>query len=167
MQTPLSDAEETHYLLVEVGEKRCALPIRSVVEVMRPLVLEGWHHPDSVVSGVAYVRGHNTPVVYLERIFNCALLPQARDPNTGRWILLRCDQGAVILAVDAVVEVCPKEQLHVEVLPSLLAEVTGNVVVEMGRRDQSLLTILATSLLLPDSVWDAHTGNDHHAEAEI
>lgn len=83
-------------LLFTVGRQRCALPLDDVSEVLRSQPLTSHDLLPSGVLGTSVIRDRPTAVVDAGLIL-------AGTPSTGtRWVLLRCGDRAVALAVDAV-----------------------------------------------------------------
>jgi chemotaxis signal transduction protein len=105
------------YLVCRAARRLCAVPLSSVVEVMRPLPFERVASVPGFVSGVALVRGHSVPVVDLGY-----LLTTEGDapPPPERFVCLRDGTRLIVLAVEAVLGVRGIEAEELRTLPPLL-----------------------------------------------
>jgi purine-binding chemotaxis protein CheW len=133
-------------LLLRAGGRLCALPLRHVVEVMRPLPVIPLTDSSSFVLGVAVVRGEPTPVVGL------GVLLGAGDSVAGRFLSLRVDDRPVVLAVDAVLDVRSLPPAMLGDPPPLLQGASRDVVDAVAALDAELLLVLDEGRLLAESV---------------
>jgi purine-binding chemotaxis protein CheW len=134
-------------LLCRVATRLCALPLDSVVEIMRPLPTQPLAGAPSYVPGVAIVRGDAIPVVDLASLLG----PDGAHPT--RFVTVRVDGRFVALAVDEVVGVQSVAESGIEELPPLLDGAPANVVSAIGTLDAELLLVLRSVRLVPSSVW--------------
>jgi purine-binding chemotaxis protein CheW len=137
-------------VIVQVGEGLCALPISAVVETMRPATTRPLPGTPSWVSGAAVVRGLPTPVVDL-----AALLGGAPEGAASRWVIIRCGERPVALAVRSVdgVTTLPETTARVP----LLQGAASGAVASLRALDRELLVVLDASLLVTGGVLRAAT----------
>jgi purine-binding chemotaxis protein CheW len=140
------DTQPTEVLLVRIGTRLAALPVRDIVEVLRPLAVQRIEGAPAFVSGLAIVRGTPTPVVDLR-----VLLGAPADSAPSRWVSARLQERRVALSVDAVVGTRTLEADALGRLPALL-EGASDAVASLGRLDQQLLVLLQASRGLLEAV---------------
>jgi purine-binding chemotaxis protein CheW len=129
------------WVVFRVGERRCALPAATVIEVMRPQPIRAAARTRDGVLGVATIRGALVPVVAAAALFG------GQPATPTRFITLRLGDRAVALAVDEVLGV---ERIpDVSALPPLLAEANAGVIEGIGQLDSELLLLLRTGYLTP------------------
>jgi purine-binding chemotaxis protein CheW len=133
-------------LLCRVHQAVCALPIRQVIETLRPLPLEPLASAPSFVCGVSILRGVPVPVVDL------GLLLAAEQVQPGRFVALRAGAHTVAIAVSAVIGVRTLGGGAERELPPLLRDAAGNVVRSLGSLDRELLLVLDSARLVPDEL---------------
>lgn len=138
-------------LIVTVGARACAIPLRHVAETMRPLPVEPVAATPGFVRGVAVIRGAPTPVIDLG-----ALLEGGEGGAAhGRFVTLKLGERRVALGVDGVVGSRNLEQDQLGELPAMLRDVTADVVEAIGARDAQLLVVLRAARLVPEEVWSS------------
>lgn len=154
--------------------RHCALLVADVVEVMRPLPIDGLANMPPFVLGLSIIRGAPVPVVDA-----AALLGRGPEGGEGhgrgqgheraqrsdvnavgapvptRFVVLRAGERRVALAVAAVLGVRPLAPETLQALPPLLRHAGEHVVAAIGTLDRGLLTVLAGSYLVPPSLWEA------------
>lgn len=138
-------------LLLRVRARSVALPVRCVLEVMRPLPIEPLAGVPAFVLGVSMIRGVAVPVL------DTATLLSGGHP-TGppeRLVTLRVDGRPLALVVDAWLGIVKATPDSFPALASLLDPDTAGVVDRIGALDGRLCTLLATGRLVPDDVWAA------------
>jgi purine-binding chemotaxis protein CheW len=136
-------------LICRVHGRLCALPLRNVIETMRPLPMELVAGAPHFVRGLAVIRGEPVPVVDAARLLGEGDAPAMPE----RWITLAVGSRRVALAVDGVLGTrrLPTDARHA--LPPLLRDVSRDLVSELGLLDESLLLVLQGGHLLSDDVW--------------
>ena len=132
-----------HALIVECGSHRCALPIESVVETMRPLPIEQVPHVPDFVRGLAIVRGRAMPVVDLARVLGDS------DGRVGRFVTVRAGGPGVALAVRGVVGTQVLELAQIEQLPPLAGRASPELIRGLAVLDQQFLLLLEVARILP------------------
>lgn len=135
----------TRALVVRVGQRRCALLLCDVSEVMRPLPIEPLPGAPDFVPGLCIIRGAPVPVVEL------ATLLDGEREQPGRFVTIKAGARSVALAVGAVVGVHDLESDQLSSLPPLLQHVQG--IEALGAADNQLLVVLRAARLVPDELW--------------
>lgn len=134
-------------LMIRAGRWRCALPIESVVETMRPLPQQPVEAAPPYVSGAAVIRGQAVPVVDLAALLGT----EAAVPS--RFVVIRAGRRRVAVAVEAVMGVrhIPAESLAG--VPPLLSDAGGTAVASLGVLDSELLVALEAARIVSEEVW--------------
>jgi purine-binding chemotaxis protein CheW len=143
----MEDDEFGLSLLCRAQTRWWAIPLRHVVETMRPLPTTPIPGAPSFVDGLAIIRGEPVPVVDLSRFLG------ATTTHPTRLVCLRTDRGRLALAVDEVqgLRSIASETLHA--LPPLLQCADSQLIAAIGVLDAELLLIMETTRLIPDEVW--------------
>jgi purine-binding chemotaxis protein CheW len=146
---PIENDELGAALLCRVQTRWCALPLRHVIETMRPLPTSPIPGAPVFVDGLAIIRGAPVPVVNLSRLLG------ATTTQPTRLVCLRTERGRIALAVDHVhgVQSLATESLHA--LPPLLQCADAEVVAAIGMLDAELLLVMKIARLVPEDLWTA------------
>ncbi|MBL9037548.1 MAG: chemotaxis protein CheW [Archangium sp.] len=136
-------------LICHAGAWRCALPVKQIIETMRPLPITPLIGAPAAVLGVSLVRGAPVPVVDLAVVLGA---PAAR---VARFISLTIGPRLAVLAVTDVVGVRALGAESLQALPPLLGDEAASVVSSLGRHDEALLLVLRDARLVPPAAWDA------------
>jgi len=133
-------------LICRVRTRLCALPLRHVVETLRPLPVEPVAGAPPYVLGLAVIRGALVPVVDAARLLG------EQEDSTERFIIVIAGERRIALAVGGVlgVRALASESLHG--MPALLREAGGDVIASVGLLDSELLLVLRSARLLPEDV---------------
>jgi purine-binding chemotaxis protein CheW len=134
------------YFLLRSASRICALPLGSVVEVLRPLPLRPVQGAPPYVAGLAVLRGTAIPVVDLER-----LLEGTKSAVPGRFVSLRVGDRKLALAVGGVLGVRALAESVFQGLPPLLQHSESPVIESLGALDSELLVLLSAGRLLPEA----------------
>jgi purine-binding chemotaxis protein CheW len=145
----LKDAPEdvVSALLFRVQSRLYALPVKHVVETMRPLPIERVADAPPAIKGLALIRGVPTPVVSLASLLE-------EDTEFTRFITITTGQGAVALTASSVLGIHPIAASSLHDLPPLLKGANGDAVSAIGTADAELLTVLNATRLVPDDFWN-------------
>jgi purine-binding chemotaxis protein CheW len=136
-------------LIVTVGTRACAIPVRHVAETMRPLSVEPVAGTPKFIRGVSVIRGTAVPVVDLQ-----LLLENGESTATfGRFVTVKVGERRVALGVDSVVGLKLLDPTHVGELPPLLRDVDADLIEAIGTSDAVLLVVLRAARIVPDEVW--------------
>ena len=147
MAIAMSAAISKSALLLRAGGRTCALHLSHVVEIMRPLPVEGLANMPDFLDGLSIIRGEPTPIVSLARLFANELEPPTR------FVLLRAGERRVALAVNAVLGVCELESATLHALPPLAGDAVTHTLQALGALDAELLLVLNSATILPDEFW--------------
>lgn len=146
----LPDADRPQLaLFCRARARLCALPLKDVVETMRPLPVTGVPGAPPFVRGVSVIRGAPVPVVDVG-----GLLGDPRSDGATRFVVLRLGERRAALAVEEVLGLRELTSRQLGELPPLLKD-AGEVVSRVAALDAELLLVLATARLVSDSVWQA------------
>ena len=127
------------HLVAHAGSQAFALPVASVIEVMRPLPARPLPDSPCWLSGLATIRGQPVPVIEV-----AALLGGQRLPAT-RFITVRAASRTVALACTAVEGV---RFLRTDGLPPLARAAAADCIASVARADGELYAVLETARLL-------------------
>jgi purine-binding chemotaxis protein CheW len=140
-------------LVVGLQTRVCALPLKHVIETMRPLPVEQIAGLPLFVRGVSIIRGIPTPVVDLGVVLGTP------SGDADRFVTLRLGDRQVALAVDAVLGVHELEPI-VQELPPLLQGASKDIIEAISTLDKQVLMVLREGWELPDQVWQAMTAQE-------
>ena len=122
-------------LLLRVGDRRLALDLAHIIEIMRPLEVERVANAPGFLSGISIVRGAPVPVV------SVASLLSAPVSVAGRFVLVRAGERRVALSVDEVLGVIHTSAAGLHSLPPL-AQAAAAAFDAVGALDAHLLWVL-------------------------
>ena len=142
---------DSKYLLFNGDLTRFALPITSVLEILRPLPIESMPNAPAFVAGVMIVRGQPIPVIEL------GLLMRNHPLETiKRLIVIQlAEHRRAGLLVSDVFGLRDGAELALDSTPALASGFEAGVIQSLGQLDSTLLAVLELGLILPDSVWDS------------
>jgi purine-binding chemotaxis protein CheW len=143
-------ALERGHLVARAGERRVALALGGVVEVLRPLPVTSLAGAPAFVLGASVIRGAAVPVIDAR-----SLLGAERTEVAARWISLRVGARRAALAVDEVVGARTLDRAALAEMPPLLRSAASGVAADVGALDGELLLVLQAARLVPESVWRA------------
>lgn len=145
--TPSTPAEAApNYLICRSGASHAALPLKRVVETLRPLPVEALADMPEFLLGLSTIRGESMPVVHLGR-----LIGPGREGRPARFVRLKLDERGVALAVDEVLGLRLLADAELAELPPLLRG--AGAVDAIATLDNTLLLVLRGVRLLPDTLW--------------
>lgn len=141
-------SQHLDFLLVRIAGDRVGLPLRGVLETMRPPPCAPLRGAAPWVLGVSVIRGAPTPVVDLGRALG------RRDGDAGpgerqRVVTVQAGERTVALAVDEVLGIRRVLSSSLHALPPLL-EPGDRLVEALGVLDEQLLLVLREGRLLPE-----------------
>ena len=141
-------------LVVRAANHTCALNLEHVIEILRPLPVEGLAGAPEIVLGLSVIRGAPVPVVALAALFN------APGGASTRFVIVRTGNKRIALAVDAVLGIREFTENDYQALPSLLREATARAVETIGVLDSELFFVLKTATLVPAELWESLTDQE-------
>jgi purine-binding chemotaxis protein CheW len=127
----------------------CALPLTAVDETMRVLPVEPLAGMPPFVRGLAIIRGAAVPVV------DAASLLCAKESRPTRFVMVKAADRRVALAFDAVLGVREIAVESLQELPPLLKDTSAAAISAIGILDATLLMVLRSAHLVPETVWAA------------
>jgi purine-binding chemotaxis protein CheW len=135
-------------LVCRVRAMRVALPLKDVVETMRPLRVEPFSGAPPFVCGLSVIRGVPTPVVDLG-----TLLGSDERARPTRFVTLRVGERRVALAVEGVegVRDFPRQGAHE--LPPLLKDASVGLVAAVRTLDAELMLVLSAAKIISEQTW--------------
>jgi purine-binding chemotaxis protein CheW len=140
---------DDRFLLCRIGSCIGGLAVKDVRETMRPLPIEPLSGAPPFVLGLAIVRGSPTPVIDAGRLLGSS----ASSPT--RFISLKLEERAAVLAVDAVLDIRVLPKGILREIPPLLRDADQRLVSVIGALDAELLVVLEAARLVPDSLWSS------------
>ena len=134
-------------LIVRVGARFCALPLRHVAETMRAQPIHPVTDGIPCVRGIAIIRGSPLPVVDAAML----LSSEASSTRATRLVSLKTADRRVALACDEVIGVRQIDQFAD--LPPLLSAANHDIVSAVATLDGELVLVLRSGRLLPPEAW--------------
>jgi len=134
-------------LFCRVGSCLCALPLKHVIETMRPMPVEPLSGTTPLVSGLAIIRGVPVPVLQAGELLG------AERAKPGRFVTVRVGKRQVALAVDSVLSVGALPLGSLDELPPLLRDAGSEAILSIGALDANLLLVLRSARLVPEHLW--------------
>lgn len=146
-------------LIVKSGARICALPLKHVIETMRPLPVETIEGMPSFIRGISIIRGIPTPVVDLDSVLGTPAAEATRfvtvcvsnSPIENNAVKDR----QVALSVADVIGVRNLTDAEIPDLPPLLGTAASGLVERIGTLDLGFLMLLGASWELPQEIWRA------------
>ncbi|MEV4141746.1 chemotaxis protein CheW [Dactylosporangium sp. NPDC049742] len=136
--TAVTEAPPGLSLVFGVGDLLCALPLREVVETIRPLPVQPLAGTADVLLGVSVIRGLAVPVVDTARLLGAA----AERPS--RFVTTRTGSGPLAYATGPVRGVLPVEPDADRPPPPMLAASATRIVAAVGVLDARPLLFLSS-----------------------
>lgn len=131
-------------LVFGVGDLLCALPLRDVVETIRPLPVQPLAGTADILLGVSVIRGQAVPVVDTARLLGAGV------ERPHRFVTTRSDRGTLAFATGPVRGVLPVEPDERRPPPPMLAAAASSLVVAVGVLDSRPLLFLRGAGLMAD-----------------
>lgn len=143
-------------LILGERTRMCAVPLRHVIETMRPLPTEAISGMPSFVLGVAIIRGIPTPVVDLNTV-----LGVSSERRGDRFVTVRVGNRQVALLVSSVLGIRDLDSLAAaQEMPPLLQGASQDVIERIGTLDERFLIVLQDGWKFPEEVWHAVTAQE-------
>lgn len=143
----LAKTTDGSWLLCKAGQWTCALPLDSIVEIMRMLPIKSIANAPTSVLGISSVRGAPVPVVSLQ-----ALLASS-GPPPRRMVTARIGARIVAIAVETVLGL-RSFGAEESGLPPLLREAAGEAITAIGALDSGLLLFLSSARVASPELLD-------------
>jgi purine-binding chemotaxis protein CheW len=136
-------------LVFRAGPLLCALRLDEVIETMRPLETQPLAGTPPFVLGISILRGVPTPVIDVARLL------RGKPGETGRYVTVRTERGAVALATGEIIGIRDIDVNAPGGHPALLGNRTSRLVAAVGTLGAEPLLLLHSMRAVPDEVWDA------------
>lgn len=132
-----------------IGDEEYAIPILNIQEIIKPISYTRVPSVPDYVLGVFNMRGNVMPLIDLARLFN--LGSSEIGPHT-RYIVLRKENetnivGSAGFLIDKLTEAIKLPRRQIDPPPQTLNSRNG-MILGIGKRDDSILTILKVEALL-------------------
>jgi purine-binding chemotaxis protein CheW len=139
-----ASAHEASWLLCRADAQRFVVPLRHVIETMRPLPIEAIAGAPSYVRGLCVIRGAPVPVV------DAGVLLGRQPVSASRLVALRAGSRTAALLVDMVDGIRAISPSAFNRLPPLLRDAA--TIAAVGILDAELLLSLHTARIIPDDL---------------
>jgi purine-binding chemotaxis protein CheW len=136
------------FLIVKAWGQLCAIPVRDVVETMRPLPTQALTPGIEGLDGVTVVRGRPVPVVHLGSVIG-----GAGENTPQRYVTVRAGERVVVLAVDEVLGLRELNETQYAEMPPLLSRGRSDAIAHIGVADSELLALLDAGRLVSPEAW--------------
>ena len=127
-----------------VGNEEYAVPILSIQEIIKPIDYTRVPKTPSYVLGVFNLRGNVLPLIDLRLKFNISNIQQSEDM---RYIVIKDENSVAGFVIDKITEAIRINVKQIENPPETLKN-NNNLISGIGKRDDSIVTILKTDELL-------------------
>jgi purine-binding chemotaxis protein CheW len=136
------------WLRCKTGSHHFALPMPSVIEIMRMLPVESIAGAPSLVRGLSIIRGTPVAVIDTARLFG------GESARYERLVAVRTGDRIVAFAADAVLAVESIDASVLEQLPPLLRDDNeDDPISAIATRDQNLVFFLRAARAIPDDFF--------------
>lgn len=135
-------------LVIRTGANLCAVPLDSVIEVMRALPINPVTSAPNYVRGLCIIRGEAAAVV------DAGLLIGSEATQCKRLVTVRTGERTIALAAADVLGVQSIAVDDLKDLPPLLHEVGNDAIAAIGTADAELLFFLRAARLVPSGLLD-------------
>jgi purine-binding chemotaxis protein CheW len=137
-------------LIVRVDTTFCAIPLKDVIETMRPLPVKRVAGMPEFALGISVIRGMATPVVSLGAFLG------VQGGEITRYVTVRVGSRQVAFAVDEVPGIREIDPATLQNYPPLLQNSEQELIEAVSRMDAQLLLILRSGWLLPETMFPDH-----------
>ncbi|MBI2601726.1 MAG: chemotaxis protein CheW [Deltaproteobacteria bacterium] len=146
---------ETLVLCVQSENNICAIPVRDISEIMRPMPREVLPDSPHFVIGMSVIRGRPVPVVDFS-----SLIGLKRSSQFGKYVVLNLESRKVALAVENVLGIKNLSLEFMEKLPPLLQNVHPDIISAIGTLDEDFLILIQTPKLVSIDAWEKICSNE-------
>lgn len=139
------DLDETEQLVgFIVGDEEYAIPILYIKEIIKPIEFTRVPSVPDFVLGVFNLRGSVVPLIDLRIRFN---VENTKMTDTTRYIVMTHEDNIAGFVIDSLTKAIRIRKDKIEQPPETLAKEKG-MIAGIGKRDDSILTILKVEALL-------------------
>jgi len=136
---------EIHLVVFKLGREEYGVNILQVQEIKRMTEITRVPHSPDYIKGVMNLRGSVLPVIDLKRRLN--IPPQEHTEDT-RIIIIKVEEIAVGMIVDAVSEVTIINQSDIEPPHTVVVGVTADYISGVGKLENRLLILLRSDVII-------------------
>jgi purine-binding chemotaxis protein CheW len=134
-------------LLLRSPDVSYALPLKDVIETMRPLPIQPVADTPDAVLGLSVIRGEAVPVI------DIGLLLGMAPAKPARFVLARGEKRHFALAVTGAVSIASFEPGAWRELPPLAHGVQLALIDQIAVVDRELVLLLNALRIVPAEVW--------------
>ncbi|NOX14671.1 MAG: chemotaxis protein CheW [Epsilonproteobacteria bacterium] len=127
-----------------IGNEEYAIPILNIQEIIKPIDYTRVPQVPDYILGVFNLRGDVIPLIDLRTKFNLDPIKQNGDT---RYIVLKGEDNTAGFVIDRLTEAIRLKKNRVSPPPETINSETG-MIYGVGKRDDSMLTILKVEVLL-------------------
>jgi purine-binding chemotaxis protein CheW len=127
-----------------IGNEEYAIPILNIQEIIKPIDYTRVPQVPGYVLGVFNLRGDVIPLIDLRRKFN---LPAVNQNEETRYIVLKGENNTAGFVIDRLTEAIRIKKTNISPPPETINSDSG-MIYGIGKRDESMLTILKVEILL-------------------
>ncbi|CBG39638.1 chemotaxis protein CheW [Helicobacter mustelae] len=130
-----------------VGDEEFAIPILNVIEIVKPIEYTRVPGTPNYVLGVFNLRGNVFPLINLRLKFGLSAIAQDKDT---RYLVIKHEDKTAGFVIDKLTEAIRLKHSEIDSIPESFDE-QENLMQSMqgiGKRDNRLITILKTEILL-------------------
>ncbi len=127
-----------------IGNEEYAIPILSIQEIIKPIEYTRVPQVPDYILGVFNLRGDVIPLIDLRKKFN---LESAKHSDDTRYIVLKGEDNIAGFVIDRLTEAIRIKRDRIDPPPETIHSETG-MIYGVGKRDDSMLTILKVEVLL-------------------
>lgn len=138
MTEKIYSGNEIQLVIFKLGKEEYGVSILQVQEIKRMTDITRVPHTPDYIRGVINLRGSVLPVVDLKKRLN---LPQQPYTDDTRIIIVKIEDIAVGMIVDAVSEVMAIQQENIEA-PEVVSGIAADYLSGVGKMDNRLLILL-------------------------
>ncbi len=147
-------------VVFRAGTLLAGLPLRDVVETLRPLPVRPLAGTQPFVRGLTILRGRPAPVV------DVGLLLTAHEAPVQRYLAVGTARGPVALATGEVLGLRHPDGDTVQRNVALLGPAAARLVDAVGSLDGEPLFLLHSLAVVPDAVWAAVAAAEREPAAD-
>jgi purine-binding chemotaxis protein CheW len=127
-----------------IGNEEYAIPILNIQEIIKPIDYTRVPQVPDYVLGVFNLRGDVIPLIDLRRKFHLQAVNQNEET---RYIVLKGEENTAGFVIDRLTEAIRIKKSRISPPPETINSDSG-MIYGIGKRDDSMLTILKVEVLL-------------------
>lgn len=136
------------FLVFRLNTVVCAIPLKHVSEVMRPLPLDKFASLPHFYAGVSVIRGIPTPVLDLKKTLGVD--DEETPSRRERFVLVDSEKQKIACLVDEVLGIEDIDPQFITKTLGFFQKANRDLITGMGTLDQKLLLVLESLVTLPE-----------------